>query len=205
MARHLLSMGGFFHTVIFWCIFWKGRNICRLASTSEISCFSNGRWNIICSITSVRVCHIGFWAIARSPLQNLPIRLWFPATSRSSIFACEVTWCLKSYNKRFISSLITLKNPGVCTEYNTAYYTLHPICSETFLQHRQYMNLISFKIFLGKNVEGFVCTEKTVAYGCICCQHAQGNYFAVIFHIIISYISFCIIPQYLLFSFFFVF
>ena len=146
MARHLLSMlGGFFRTVIFWYIFWKGRKMCRLLSTSEISCFSNGRWNIICSITSVHVCYIGFWAIARSPLQNLPIKVRFPATSRSSIFAYEVTWCLKSYHETFISSLITLKNPGVCTDYNTAYYTVHPIT--LFLQH---MNLISFKIFLDK-------------------------------------------------------
>jgi len=55
-----------------------------------------------------------------------------------------------SYHKSFISNVIPLKNPGFCIEYNSAYYTVHPICSDTFWQHRQYTNLISFKIFLDK-------------------------------------------------------
>lgn len=146
MARHLLIVG-FFHTLLFLVIFWKGRNMCRLVSTWEIGCFRSGRWNLICSIVSVFVCLVSFSAIDRNPMWNLSVKGWIPATSRSSIFTCEVMWWLKNYHRRFISSWISWKSHGDCTEYDTAYYTVHSICSEMFLQHRQYMNLFNQKIF----------------------------------------------------------
>lgn len=47
--------------------------------------------------------------------------------------------CSKTFQSKFdfqlhpgVDYLITLKNLAFCTEYNTAYYTVYPICSNTF-------------------------------------------------------------------------